>query len=100
MIGTEVGCDTQKLEFRFAPQSGSITFNVAQAITSSSSTETLQLKLLADGTTVNSLNIAFIQSAKLTIPLTGFSAIVLEVSDPECGGDGATVVLTASLNSK
>jgi hypothetical protein len=92
------GSDSGEIEFRFANQDGRLAFAVAQDLNSDRSDVVLEFAVVANGRTVDTRQIAFDQSATLEAPLTGVSAVILEV-DHVSGGrgcDGATALITSA----
>ena len=93
-------CDrgSKKLEFRFAQNAGSLTFQVAKAMSSRSSGEILEWALVVDGRQVMTKKIAFKESVELTTPLAGVAVVQLQVSNPRpCSGEATGLVTRAVI---
>lgn len=98
-LAAVAGCryGAEELEFRFAQNAGSLTFQVAQDMSSKSSEEILEWALVVDGRQVETKKIAFKDSVELTTPLTGVAVVKLQVNNPEPCSSSAIGLVTKAV---
>lgn len=99
-MAATVGCSRkgEELEFRFAQNSGELTFDLAQDMSSDSSDELLEWALEVDGRQVETKKVAFKDSAQLTTPLSGVAVVKLQLSNPTpCTGSAVGLVTKATI---
>ncbi|MFV0373551.1 hypothetical protein [Microbacterium sp.] len=101
-MAVEVRCygSGESLEFRFADQSGRLTFEVAQDLDSESSTVELEFSLTANGRAIESKRVAFDEHATLSTDLTGVSAAILTVAGADCRDTTTALVTSATVEAQ
>lgn len=100
-LGSSVTCRAsgpRELEFRFAENQGTLTFEVAQAMSSPSSEESLEWALVVDGRQIETKRIAFKETAEFMASLTGVAVVKLQVKNPSpCSGHAIGLVTRAVI---
>lgn len=92
-MAAQLDKSTATLEFRFSQTSGRITVEAAQDILSSSSNQTVDVALLADGRRVAAKSIRFKESTTLSANLGGVAALQVQAT----AKGGATTVLVTKI---
>jgi hypothetical protein len=91
------------VELRFAQTSATLHIEVAQALDSESSEDTVEFSVLTDNRRVNTKNIGFKDVAKFDVPLTGVSAVQIQtrmIQQPNSSCRGSAHALITDLSTQ
>lgn len=87
-----------EVEYRLMPTRGTIRVTVAQDVLSSSSGNTVDFQIVADGTAVAEANVVFKQKAELTAPLTDVVVVKITAqSKGTCRTSSTALILSATI---